>query len=95
MSAHPAPAGAARPSNSTMRNSAPDLTLLVRNLVRYAGRHPQGFEASVLQDGSIRVLGPFGAVFYPAEAWTSRFMRHLHKGYFEAAVVARRVAQAA
>jgi hypothetical protein len=66
-----------------MRFHSPDQTQLLRALVRYHGSDPQLFEAAVLDDGSIRVLGPGAAAFYPADAWTSRFLRHLHKGWFD------------
>ncbi len=64
---------------------SPDLTQLLRNLVKYTGRDPAGFEATVLDDGSISIRGPGAAAFYPAEAWTSKFVRHLHRGFFEQA----------
>lgn len=71
-----------------MRHHSPDQTQLLRALVRFHGRDPGMFEAAVLDDGSIRVLGPNAAAFYAADAWTSRFIRHLHKGYFDPQPVA-------
>jgi hypothetical protein len=71
-----------------VRHHSSDQTQLLRALVRYCGRNPLDFEAAVLEDGSIRVLGPGSAAFYPAEAWTSRFVRHLHRGWFDPQPVA-------
>jgi len=66
-----------------MTNLSPAETQLVRHLVRLAGRSPLGYAAAVLPTGAIRILGPRAAVVYPLEGWVSKFMRHLHHGYFD------------
>jgi hypothetical protein len=58
-------------------------TRLLHNLVRLHGRDPRGFEATVLPSRVVRVMAPSGAAFYPLEGWTSRFVRHLHQGFFD------------
>ena len=58
-------------------------TKLLHNLVRLHGRDPRGFEATVLPTCVIRVMAPCGAAFYPIEGWISRFVRHLHQGFFD------------
>lgn len=58
-------------------------TRLLRNLVRLHGRDPHGFEATVLPSQRVRVMAPCGAAFYPCDGWTSRFVRHLHQGFFD------------
>jgi len=59
-------------------------TQVLRRLVEVEGRDPWGFTAAVLPDGSISVRSPAAAAFYPLDGWTSRFVRHLHQGYFDA-----------
>jgi hypothetical protein len=59
------------------------ITALVRHLVIYSGREPDGFTGDVLEDGSIGITGPHCAVFYPPVAWVSKFVRHLHRGMFD------------
>ena len=59
-------------------------TRLLRSLVRLHGRDPSGFQATVLPDRTVQVMAPSGAAFYPLEGWTSRFLRHLHRGFFDA-----------
>lgn len=66
-----------------MRQFPPDLTRLVRNLLRFGGRDPAGFEARLLDDGTVAVRGPFACAYYQVDGWTSKFVRHLHAGYFE------------
>jgi hypothetical protein len=66
-----------------MTNLSPAETQLVRHLVRLSGRSPVGYAAAVVPANSIRILGPRAAVVYPLEGWVSKFMRHLHQGYFE------------
>ncbi len=66
-----------------MRRFPPDLTQHVRNLLRFNGRDPDGFEARLLEDGTVAVRGPFVVAYYQDEAWISKFVRHLHAGYFE------------
>lgn len=58
-------------------------TRLVRNIACLNGLPEGGFEASVTATGGIKVCGPTGSAHYPAEAWVSKFVRHLHRGYFE------------
>lgn len=58
-------------------------TRLLHSLLRLHGRSPDGFAATLLADGSISIVGPRGAAFYPRAAWTSRFLRHLRLGYFD------------
>lgn len=63
-------------------------TTLLRQLVRLHGRDPSSFQAVVLQDGSICVRCRGTAAFYRPQAWTSRFVHHLCKGYFDQALKA-------
>lgn len=69
------------------RNHSIDITQLVHSVVRFTGRHPEEFQAAVLEDGSIQVRGPHGAAFYPQQAWLSKFTRHLHRGFYDAVQV--------
>jgi hypothetical protein len=71
-----------------MKQQAPDITTLVRNLVRLNGGDPTNFEASVLEDGSIAVRNATTAVYYIQDGWISKFNRHLHRGFFDAPVQA-------
>jgi hypothetical protein len=70
-------------SKGSMKNRSPDVTKLVHNLVRLNGRDPAGYEAYILEDGSIAVRNGTAAAYYPLEGWTSRFSRHLHQGFFD------------
>ena len=67
---------------------------LLHSLLRLHGRSPAGFSATFLPDGSVSVVGPHGAAFYPEAAWTSRFLRHLRLGYFDAVRAGERPATA-
>jgi hypothetical protein len=67
-----------------MKQQAPDITRLVRNLVRLNGRDSTTFQASVLEDGSIAVHNATTAVYYVQDGWISKFNRHLHLGFFDA-----------
>jgi hypothetical protein len=69
-----------------MKQQAPDITRLVRNLVRLNGRDADAFEACVHEDGSIAVRNATTAVYYVPEGWMSKFNRHLHRGFFDAPV---------
>ena len=66
------------------RQLSPAETELLRQLVAMQDRDPSGFSAAVLADGTISVRSPAAAAFYPLAGWTTRFMRHLHQGYFDA-----------
>lgn len=59
-------------------------TRLLHSLVRLHGRDPGGFQATVLPDRTVQVMAPSGAAYYPLDGWTSRFVRHLHNGFFDA-----------
>jgi hypothetical protein len=67
-----------------MKHQAPDITRLVRNLVRLNGRDADAFEASILDEGSIAIHNATTAVYYAPEGWVSKFNRHLHRGFFDA-----------
>jgi hypothetical protein len=67
-----------------MQQHAPDLTTLVRNLVRLNGGDPTSYEACILADGSIVVRNATTTVYYVQDGWISKFNRHLHRGFFEA-----------
>jgi hypothetical protein len=69
------------------RQLATTETLLVRRLIQVQGRNPDGFSAAVLADGTLSVRSPSAVAFYPAEAWTSRFLLHLHRGFFDARAI--------
>lgn len=60
-------------------------THLVRNIVRLNGREPLDFSVSAVSPADVCVRGANVAVFYPAKAWISKFVRHLLTGYFDAA----------
>ncbi|MBA2962003.1 MULTISPECIES: hypothetical protein [Ramlibacter] len=66
-----------------MKNPSPDVSKLVQNLVRLTGRDAHGYEAFVLADASIAVRNSTAAAYYPLEGWTSRFIRHLHQGFYD------------
>jgi hypothetical protein len=59
------------------------MTHLAQNIVRCAGRDPEGFAVSSTSDGGICVCSRFTATYYPPEGWTSKFSRHLHAGFFD------------
>jgi hypothetical protein len=65
------------------RPLCPDLSQLIEGLIRCADRDPAGFAVSILEDGSIQIRGPHALAIYPATAWTSKFTRHLHQGFFD------------
>ena len=69
-------------------------TRLLHSLLRLHGRNPEGFSASLQPDGTISIVGSHGAVFYPGEGWTSRFLRHLLLGYFDPVHAGQQRAQA-
>ena len=71
------------------RELSPEETELLRQLVLVQGRDPGGFSAALLPDGSISVRSPAAAAFYPLEGWTSRFVRHLHQGFFDPKTLAQ------
>jgi len=73
----------ARSKGGTVRYSAERLSRLIRNLVRLSGGAPDRFSAAVTGDGQICIRCESTVAFYPLEAWISRFMRHLQRGYFE------------
>lgn len=59
-------------------------TKLLRSLVRLHGRPPEAFRIHrASPDGRVLVVGPTSVVSYPAESWTTAFLRHLHRGYFD------------
>jgi hypothetical protein len=66
-----------------MRNESSDCTRVVRHLVRLHQREPAGFQASLLQGGTVCIRGPAAAAYYPQPAWISKFVRHLHQGYYD------------
>jgi hypothetical protein len=70
-----------------MKQQPPDISKLVRNLVRLNGRDADSFEACILEDGSIAVRNATTAVYYVPEAWMSKFTRHLYRGFFDAPVM--------
>jgi hypothetical protein len=76
------------------REPSPIETQLLRQLVMVQGRDPRGFSAAVLSDGSISVRSPAAAAFYPLDGWTTRFVRHLHQGYFDAQALTQAVQRA-
>ncbi|TFY99395.1 hypothetical protein EZ313_22880 [Ramlibacter henchirensis] len=79
-------------SGQSLLNLSQLETQLLRQLVLVQGRDATGFAASVLPDGCcISVRSPAAAAFYPLEGWTSRFLRHLHHGYFDPKAVTRPV----
>jgi len=72
-----------------MPTATPLETELVRRLVRFAGKDgAPTFSAVVMPNEMMLVRGPHGAAYYQLEGWSSRFMRHLHTGYFHSAQAA-------
>lgn len=69
-------------------------TRLLHSLLRLHGRNPDGYSATVRGGGTISIVGPHGAAFYPEAGWTSRFLRHLRMGFFEPAHAGQRPATA-
>ena len=67
-----------------VKENSPAQTLLVRRLVRLSGLHePAAFSAVVLPGGdTVMVRNGTCGSYYPAAGWTSRFMRHLHAGFY-------------
>jgi len=65
-------------------------TRLLRSLLRLHGHSPEGFSVRMMADGCACITGPHTASFYPGDCWTSLFLRHLHRGYFDIAPVDRR-----
>ena len=82
--------GQAHPAHAAMLPIELPETRLLHSLLRLHGRNPQGYTAALLADGSVRIVGPHGAVFYPEAGWTSRFLRHLRLGFFDPAHADRR-----
>lgn len=73
-----------RPNSAARRRPTwPDLSQLLEGLIRCADRNPDGFAASILEDGAIQIKGLHALAVYPASAWTSKFTRHLHQGFFD------------
>ena len=64
------------------KDTSQRLTDLVRNIVRLHSGDPEGYAAAEMPDGTVRVEGPSNVAVYPREAWTTKFTRHLHSGYF-------------
>ena len=79
--------GSPQPQRDFMKQRSPDVTRLVRNLVRFQGGEPDTFEACILEDGSIAVRNATTAVYYVPDGWVSKFNRHLHRGFFDAPIV--------
>jgi hypothetical protein len=71
------------------------LTSLAQNLVRCAGRNPEGFVVSSTSDGGVCVCSNYTATYYPASGWTSKFSRHLHAGFFDKPALAQAAPAAA
>jgi len=69
-----------------MPAATPLETEFVRHLVRFAGKDgAPAFSAVAMPNEMLLVRGPQGAAYYQLEGWSSRFMRHLHTGYFHSA----------
>jgi hypothetical protein len=69
-------------------------TRLVHALLRLHGHPVDGFSARLMPDGAICITGPHSASFYPDNCWTSLFLHHLRRGFFDPAPVDRRRAAA-
>lgn len=70
-------------SAARRRTLCPDLSQLIEGLIRCADRDPDGFAVTILEDGVIQIRGPHALAVYPSSAWTSKFTRHLHQGFFD------------
>jgi hypothetical protein len=44
----------------------------------------------MMAEGSVCITGPRTASFYPGNCWTSLFLRHLRRGFFDPAATGRR-----
>jgi len=69
-------------------------TRLLHALLRLHGHERAGFSARLMADHGICITGPHSASFYPVEGWTSLFLHHLRRGFFDPAPVHRRAAAA-
>jgi len=68
------------------RNTQPGAhTAFIQSILRTQGRDATGFEARILDNGTVAVSGPAGTALYPLDGWTSKFIRHVDQGYFGAA----------
>lgn len=68
------------------RRAAEAHTRLVRALAAFTGRDPREYTALVGDDGCVGVVSTVTVtvtVFYPVDAWTSKFVRQLHAGVFD------------
>lgn len=61
-------------------------TAFIQSIVRTHGRDASGFEARILDNGTVAVSGPGGTALYPLDGWTSKFVRHLDQGFYGAAM---------
>ena len=67
------------------RNTQPGAhTAFIQSILRTQGRDATGFEATILDNGTVAVSGPAGTALYPLDGWTSKFVRHVDQGYFGA-----------
>lgn len=64
-------------------NNSPE-TKLLRQLAQVAGHDLNAYQARRLPDGGVQVAGPQVIAYYPAVAWTSKFVRHLYSGFYGA-----------
>lgn len=60
------------------------LTRFARSIVRLHGGAPEEYTAAQAADGTVRVQGPSAAACYSCEGWTTKFIRHLRSGFFDA-----------
>ena len=58
-------------------------TAFVQSIVRSHGLDATGFDATILDDGTVAVTSPTGLALYPVDGWTTKFARHLDQGYFD------------
>ncbi|HZY19048.1 MAG TPA: hypothetical protein VFE82_11240 [Ramlibacter sp.] len=58
-------------------------TALLKSILRFHGRDPQGYDVQLQEDGTVSVRGPGAAAFYPQPAWTTKFIRHLLRGFYD------------
>ena len=79
----------AHPMHDAMDTIELPETRLLHSLLRLHGRNPDGFSATLLAGGTISIVGPHGAAFYPGDACTSRFLRHLQMGFFDPSLADR------
>lgn len=78
-----------------LRGDSRELTRLARGLLAVAGRDGAGCTVQLTPEGGVQVCNRHTVAFYPGDAWTSKFVRNIYAGFFDAPAVGRHARQAA